>query len=78
MRLKSIKYSDSESFEYSIILYLYYYNIQKNHGRVTQLLFNMNPYLDINFSKNNDLLQFEKDSPHIDLFIIDVNSNPVF
>ena len=51
---------------------------KKNHGRVSQLIFNINPYIDIKFNKNNDLEQFEKDNPHIDLFIIDVNSNPVF
>ena len=78
MRLINIKCKGIESFEYSILLYLYYYNIKKNHGRVSQLIFNINPSLDIKFNKNNDLEQFEKDNPHIDLFIIDVNSNPVF
>ena len=78
MRLINIKCNGIESFEYSILLYLYYYNIKKNHGRVSQLIFNINPYIDIKFNKNNDLEQFEKDNPHIDLFIIDVNSNPVF
>ena len=78
MRLINIKCKGIESFEYSLRLYLYYYNIKKNHGRVSQLIFNINPYIDIKFNKNNDLEQFEKDNPHIDLFIIDVNSNPVF
>ena len=78
MRLVNIKCSDKESFEYSILLYLCYYNIQKNHGRVIQLLFNTDPYLSIKFNENNDINQFEKDNPHIDLLIIDVNNNPLF
>ena len=78
MRLINIKYNDKESFKYSILLYLYYYNIQKNHGRVIQLLFNTDPYLSIKFNENNDINQFEKDNPHIDLFIIDINDKPIF
>ena len=78
MHLINLKCEDSESFEYCIILYLYYYNIQKSHGRITQLFSNMNPYLHINFNNKNDPEQFGKDNPHIDLFIIDANSNPIF
>ena len=78
MRLINIKCSDKESFKYSILLYLYYYNIQKNHGRVIQLLFNTGPYLSIKFNENNDINQFEKDNPHIDLLVIDINNNPLF
>ena len=78
MRLINLKCEDSKSFEYSIILYLYYYNIQKNHGRRTQLFSKMNPYLHINFNKKNYPEQFEKDNPQIDLFITDINSNPIF
>ena len=78
MRLINIKCRDIESFEYSILLYLYYYNIKRNNGRVTQLVFNIDPYINIKFNKNNDLVQFEKDNPHNDLLIIDVNSTPVF
>ena len=78
MRLINIKCSDKKSFKYSILLYLYYYNIKKNHGRVIQLLFNTDPYLSIKFNENNDINQFEKDNPHIDLFIIDDDNNPLF
>ena len=78
MRLINIKCDDKESFKSSIPLYLYYYNIQKNHGRVIQLLFNTNPYLDMEFNDDNDINQFEKDNPFIDLFIIDVNNNSLF
>ena len=43
--------SDSESFEYSILLYLHYYNIKNNHARVSQLNNNLNPYIHINLKK---------------------------
>ena len=52
--------------------------MKNNHARVPQLNNNLNPYIHIKFNKNSDILQFEKDNPHIDLFIIDVNSQPVF
>ena len=78
MRLINLNCVDSESFKYSIQLYLYYYNIKNNHARVSQLNNNLNPYIHIKFNKNVDLVQFEKDNPHIDLFIIDINSKPVF
>ena len=78
MRLINLNCVDSESFKYSIQLYLYYYNIKNNHARVSQLNNNLNPYIHIKFNKNSDILQFEKDNRHIDLFIIDINSKPVF
>ena len=78
MRLINIKCSDKESFKYSILLYLYYYNMQKIHGRVIHLPFTTDRYLSIKFNENDDLNQFEKDHLHIDLFIIDADSNPLF
>ena len=78
MRLINLNCVDSESFKYSIQLYLYYYNVKNNHARVSQLNNNLNPHIHIKFNKNVDLVQFEKDNPHIDLFIIDINSKPVF
>ena len=78
MGLIKIYCSDNDSFKYSVLLYLYYYNIKKNHGRISQLNNNLNPYIHIEFNKNNDLSQFEKDSSHISLFIIDINGEPLF
>ena len=78
MRLINIKCDDSKSFKYSILLYLYYYTIKNNHARVTHIINNLNPYINIKFNKNSNSLQFEKDNLLIDLFIIDVNSEPVF
>ena len=78
MRLINLNCIDSESFKYSIELYLSYYNIKNNYARVSQLNNNLNPYIHIKFNKNIDILQFEKDSPHINLFMININSKPVF
>ena len=78
MRLINLNCIDSESFKYSIELYLSYYIIKNNYARVSQLNNNLNPYIHIKFNKNSDILQFEKDNRHIDLFIIDINSKPVF
>ena len=78
MRLINIYCNDSNSFKYSILLYLYYYNIKKNHGRISQLNNNVNPYISIEFNKNSDIAQFEHDNSHISLFIIDINGEPLF
>ena len=78
MRLININCNDKQSFKYFILLYIYYYNIQNNHGRVAQLNNNLNPYIHIKFNENSDILQFEKDNRLIDLFIIDVNADPIF
>ena len=78
MRLINIYCNDSNSFKYSILLYLYYYNIKKNHGRISQLNNNVNPYISIEFNKNSDIAQFEQDNSHISLFIIDINGESLF
>ena len=78
MRLINIICTDKESFKYSVLLYIYYYNIKKNCARVSQLINNINPYIDFKFNENTDIEQFERDNSHINLFIIDIDSNPVF
>ena len=37
MRLINIKCNDSDSFKYSILLYLYYYNIKNNYNRPSEI-----------------------------------------
>ena len=69
---------DKESFKYSVLLYIYYYNIKKNRAKVSQLINNVNPYIDIRFNKNSDIVQFERDNTHISLFITDNEGNPLF
>ena len=78
MRLINIKCNDFDSFKYSILLYLYYYNIKINYLRPTEINKHSNPYIQIYFNANNDIYQFEKDNTFIDLLIIDINDKPVF
>ena len=49
MPLINIYCNDSESFKYSMLFYLYYYNIKKNDGRISQLHNNLNAYIAIEF-----------------------------
>ena len=78
MRLINTILADKESFKYCILLYIYYYNIRKNRARVSQLINNINPYIDIKFNENSDIVQFERDNTHISLFITDSEGNPLF
>ena len=78
MHLINITCTDKESFKYSVLLYIYYYNIKKNRARVSQLINNINPYINIKFNENSDVMQFERDNPHISLFITNSEGNPVF
>ena len=78
MRLIDIYCNDSESFKYSVLLYLYYYNIKQNHGRISQLNNNLNSYIPIEFNKDSDIVQYKQDNSHINLFIIDINGEPLF
>lgn len=78
MRLINVNCSDKESFKYSIVLYLNYYSIKKSHSRKTLTNKNINPNTHIKFNQSNDLVQFEKDNPLIDLLVIDINENPLF
>ena len=78
MRLINLICTDTESFKYSVLLYIYYHNIKKNRARVSQLIHNVNPYIDIKFSENSDIAQFERDNTHISLFITDNDGNLLF
>ena len=78
LHLINVKCDDSDSFKYSILLYLYYYNIKNNYLRPTEINKHSNPYIQIYFNENNDIYQFEKDNTFIDLLIIDINNKPIF
>ena len=78
MRLINIKCNDFDSFKYSILLYLYYYNIKINYLRPTNINKHSNLYIQIYFNENNDIYQLEKDNTFIDLLIIDINDKPIF
>ena len=55
MRLINIKCYDSDSFKYSILLYLYYCNIKNNYLRPAEINKHSNPYIQIYFNENNDI-----------------------
>ena len=78
MCLINIKCNDFDSFKYSILLDLYYYNIKNNYLRPTEINKHSNPYIQIYFNENNDIYQFEKDNTFIDLLIININDKPIF
>ena len=78
MRLINIKCDDSNSFKYSILLYLYYYNLKINYNRPTEINKHRDPYMLIYFNDGNDINQLEKDNPFFDLLIIDNSNKPLF
>ena len=77
-RLINIKCDDGESFKYSILLYLYYYNIKSNYNRPSQIDKYRDPCIEIMFNSGTDLHKFERDNPLIDLLIIHINDKPLF
>ena len=78
MRLINIKSNDFDSFKYSILLYLCYYNVKNNYLRPAEINKHPNPYIQIYFNENIKIYQFEKDNTFIDLLIIDINDKPIF
>ena len=60
MCLINIKCDNSDSFKYSILLHLYYYNIKINCNRPTEINKHRDPYMLIHFKDGNDINQFEK------------------
>ena len=78
MRLINIKFDDNDSFKYSILLYLYYYNITNSCLRPREINKHSNPYIQIYFNRNNNIYQFEKGNTFIDLLVIDINDKPIF
>ena len=71
----NIKCYNRESFRFSILLYLSYYNIKINYNRPTKTNKHRDSYMFIHFNDANDINQFEKDNRLIDLLIIGNNNN---
>ena len=76
--LINIKFNDKQSFKYSILLYLYYYNIKNNYNRPSEIDKHRDPYIEIIFNKSSNVSEFEQDNSFIDLLIIDTNDKPIF
>ena len=60
----NIKCDNSDSFNYSIPLYLYYYNIKVNYNRPTEINKHRDPDILIHFNDYNDITQFERENTH--------------
>ena len=78
MRLINIKYDNRDSFKYSILLSLYYYNIKINYNRPTEIDKHRDPYILIHFNDANHIIQFERENTLKDLLIIGINDKPLF
>ena len=74
----NVKCNDRESFQYSILLYLYYQNIKTNRIRVSQINNNINPYIHVKFNRDNDLYQFEIENNHINPIINNIFPRSMF
>ena len=74
MRKISLRSSDIDSFKYSILISLHYYDISFHPERISKLKPFENKY---NFShiKPND---FEMNNPNISLTIFDENNNIIY
>ena len=55
MRLINVKCNDFDCLKYSILLYLYYYNIKNNYLRPREINKHSNPYIQTYFNTNNDI-----------------------
>ena len=73
-----MKCDDGGSFKYSILLYLYYYNIKSNYNRPSEIDKYRDPCIEIMFNSGTDLRKFERYNPLIDLLIIHINDKPLF
>ena len=77
MHLINITCDNSDSFKYSKLLYLYYYNIKINYKRPTEINKHRDPYSLIHFNDSNHIIQLERENTLIDLLIIDINDKPL-
>ena len=73
MRQINIKSSNGDTFKYSILLSLHYYDINRNPERTAKLDKYAHKY---NFNDNTPK-EFELNNPNISLTIIDDNSNTI-
>ena len=78
MRLINIKYDNTDSFKYSILLSLYYYNIKINYNRPTEIDKHRDPYILIHFNDANHIIQFARENTLKYLLIIHINDKPLF
>ena len=74
MRRINPKSNNSDSFKYSILISLHYYDIPYHREKTSKLDAFTNKY---NFNDTNPDI-FEKNNPHIPLAILDVNNKLIY
>ena len=74
MRRINPKSNNSDSFKYSILISLHYYDIPYHREKTSKLDAFANKY---NFNDTNPDI-FEKNNPHISLAILDVNNKLIY
>ena len=74
MRTKNPKCTDNESFKYSILISLYYYDLNVHKERTNQLNKCINNY---NF-KSNNYNDFENNNPNISLTVYDEHNEILY
>ena len=74
MRTTNIKPSDEESFKYSILYYLHYYDITHHPERISKLKPFENKY---NFT-HTTTTEFETDNPNISLPVFNENNEIIY
>ena len=74
MRRINPKSNNSDSFKYSILISLHYYDNPYHRGKTSKLDAFANKY---NFNDTNPDI-FEKNNPHISLAIFDVNNKLIY
>ena len=67
MRSINPKYTNDESFKYSVLISLYYYDLEHHPERIDQL----KPYQNKYIFKSNDYTAFENNNPSISLNVYD-------
>ena len=67
MRSINPKYTNDESFKYSVLISLYYHDLKHHPERIDQLKPDQNKYI----FKSNDYTAFENNNPSISLNVYD-------
>ena len=74
MRIIKIDSSDEDTFRFSILYSLHYYNISRHPERISKVIPFENKY---NFSRNTPK-EFEMDNPNISLTFFDENERIIY
>ena len=71
MKIINPKCTNENSFKYSILILLHYYDFNKNRERINQL----NKYIKNYKFEDTNYFTFERDNPNISFIVYDENHN---